>query len=168
MMNLWATTILLAILSVAQVTAGPALSAWDGYPHLVLIAVVVWTMLRGGLEGMRWALVGGILLGLVSEAPFGTHVLALCAVAFVVGLWQRTVSHATPLWPAIGVLVSTVLVDLVVMAVLVLHGQHVDAPLAFTTAVIPGAIVSAVLAVPGFYILRLLDTRFPVPMQPEW
>jgi len=52
-------------------------------PDLVLMAVVVWALLRGSEEGMIWAFVGGFVLDLLSGGPLGAMSLSLMVISIL-------------------------------------------------------------------------------------
>src|SRR5579884_627095 len=53
------------------------------HADVVLVAVVGWAALRRVEDGLVWAVIGGVALGLFSAGPFGLSIVALAAASLV-------------------------------------------------------------------------------------
>jgi rod shape-determining protein MreD len=108
----------------------------------MLLAVVSWSILRGPREGLRWAVVGGICLDLLSGGPFGLQTLTLLLVSPLVNLGGRRIfgSHiALPLVSATG---ATLLYYLVNMGLLHFMGHPVPWLAATSRIVLPAMVLN--------------------------
>lgn len=54
-------------------------------PDLVLAAILCWAIWRGPVTGLRWAIIGGVCLDVLSSGPFGALTVPLAVVAVVAG-----------------------------------------------------------------------------------
>lgn len=65
----------LLVLSLAAIVQATGLSRTAGGPRpdLVLLVVLAWSMLRGFAEGTICGIFGGLVLDVLSAAPFGLH-----------------------------------------------------------------------------------------------
>ena len=69
---------LLVCAALAEATAGYQLDALGGGRlNLVLVLVTAWSLVRGPLDGLLVGLAGGLVLDLMSGAPFGLHTILL-------------------------------------------------------------------------------------------
>jgi rod shape-determining protein MreD len=68
---------------VIQSGLDPSLAIAGLHPDLVLVAVMSWTLLRGTEEGLLWAVIGGLILDLLSGGPFGASLIALVFTALL-------------------------------------------------------------------------------------
>jgi rod shape-determining protein MreD len=108
----------------------------------MLLTVVSWSILRGPGEGLRWAVIGGLCLDVLSGGVFGLQTLALLLVSLVVSLGEVRIfrSHiAMPLASASG---ATLLYYLVNMGLLYLLGYSPAWLIAAEKVVLPAMIVN--------------------------
>lgn len=87
-MNIWLLVPLLGALVQGSILS--FLTVRGVQLDLVLVLVVVWGLVRGARDGLAWAMVGGLVLDLLSLAPMGSYTLSLLVVAFLVGLIEGT------------------------------------------------------------------------------
>ncbi len=140
---------LLAVIQVSVLSSFPIM----GYTiDLVLIAVVAHSILYSRGPAVRWGLVGGICLDLLSTAPFGTHMLALSIVALFASIRGRDLLHSWAFYPLLAGGLATFLFDLVVILVLAAFRRETGwmaVPLATT---LPRALVNALAMAPVFWL----------------
>ena len=90
-MSPYIACLLLIAIALAQTTLSPHLTLLGAQPNFMFLAVFSWSLLRGGKEGMLWAFGGGILLGILSGAPFGASSLSLLLISFISGKGEVTI-----------------------------------------------------------------------------
>lgn len=117
----------------------------------MLLTVVSWALLRGGREGAVWGFAGGVMLDLLSGAPFGVITLSLLLVGYLSGLGEINVFRANFLLPAFVVLVATLLYNAVILLLLQLLGQSVLWESALLHVILPTVLLN-VLILPLFYL----------------
>lgn len=132
--------------SLLQSLALPTPALVQAQPNLVLILVTVWGVTRGASQGVVWALVGGLLLGLVSVVPLGSIALALLPAGLLTYLGQlRLVADERLV--ALGVaLLGTLLYGGVLLVVFQAMGYPTDWGQSYRSLFLPGALLNAVLA----------------------
>jgi rod shape-determining protein MreD len=167
-MTAWLSIPVLAAMVALQVALVPSLDIEQARPQLVLIWVVCWAVVRGRGEALPWAIVGGLLLDLLSQLPPGSHLLALSLVAFLADLGHRVMRGNTWLFAAASVVLASLVYDYFLLAILAVTGHRLDLSGAMGTLVLPSAAYNLVLMVPLLAILKAVDQRFPVPIGPEW
>ncbi|MFQ5594473.1 MAG: rod shape-determining protein MreD [Anaerolineae bacterium] len=150
-MSPYLAVLLLAGIALIQMTLAPHLSIMGGRPQFMLLTVVSWALLRGGREGAVWGFAGGVMLDLLSGAPFGVITLSLLLVGYLSGLGEINVFRANFLLPAFVVLVATLLYNAVILLLLQLLGQSVLWESALLHVILPTVLLN-VLILPLFYL----------------
>ncbi len=167
-MKLYFSALLLLILALVQVTEGHRMAIAGALPALVLVAVVSWGVLRGGLEALTWAILGGFWLDLFSGFPAGSHIFALVVVAFLVSLGERALFQSNFALPMILMFVATFAYELTLLLLAGASGRQVVFEVLVPATVFPAAIYNAVVFPLAHLLLTRVDRRYPVPVQPEW
>ena len=73
----------------------PHLRVGNAQPDLTLLVVGAWSLRRGVEEGAVWAVVGGIVLDLMSAGPFSALVFGLLAAPLKTGSHGAQMDTAT-------------------------------------------------------------------------
>lgn len=132
-------------------------------PDLVLVAIVPIAALFGLERAVAWAFVGGLMLDLLSAGPYrplgATAFTLLVLAALAAGATRVIPGGRIPLTVAL-VGVAAIAYHLAILFFISLRGVSVSEPL---TAVVPLAIVDAILAVPvvlaGFFLARRVERQ---------
>jgi len=135
----------------------------DGRPDLILLAVIGWALARGRTEAMVWGLVGGCLLDMFSELPFGSSAIALILIAYLVSLYEGRVWEAHLLMPLGITLVGSLFYHAWLLGVLLIMGRTIDLAFAFTRVIMPSVFLNVVLALPASQLLAGLRNRLYPP-----
>ncbi len=148
--------VLLLLLALIQAAILPAVGTLVIKPHLVLVALLLWSMGREPREGLLWAFGAGMLLGLLTLSRLGVDALALLPVV-VVGWFSRSPYFRSGLFfPMVMALAATLAHDLTLALVASLTGDYVSL-LGIARLGVLGALLN-MLAVPPLYaIVYLLD-----------
>jgi rod shape-determining protein MreD len=123
----------------------------------VLLAVVSWSILRGPGEGLRWAIIGGLCLDLLSGGPFGLQTLALLLVSLLVSLGEVRIFRSHIALPLAGATGATLLYYLANMGLLHLLRYPPPWLAAFGKIVLPAMIFNTLVMVLIYPALRWLD-----------
>jgi rod shape-determining protein MreD len=99
--------LLLFAAAMIQAVTLPSLHVLGVLPDLVLILILVWSALRGTVEGLAWAFAVGILLDLLALDPLGTNGLALLVVVLMAGPARRRLLHSGIVFPMLLVILAT-------------------------------------------------------------
>ena len=158
---------LLGALALLQSTIFPHLAILNAWPNLVLLAVVGWTLLRGLIEGLVWAFIGGLWLDLLSGGVFGLSMVTLVLVAFAVSFLEANLFREHTVLVLAIVILAQLLYGVVALAVLRLLGHPVATWTMFWRIVIPTALYTSLLTPAVFPALRWLH-RHTGREQLEW
>lgn len=100
--------LLLVVAALAQATILPALGPVGVVPNLVLVLLLVWSAIRGVVEGLLWVFAVGLLLDLLALDAVGTNGLALLVVALAAGPARRRFFHSGMVFPLLLAILTTV------------------------------------------------------------
>lgn len=151
---------LLLVVAVLQATIVSNLTVWGVFADFPLLVVVSWGLLRGAREGMIWGFVGGLMVDLLSGAPFGAATLSLMAAGSLSGLGEATVSRTHLALPLVVVFLGTIVYDLVFLLVVQISGQTVVWLSSLVRIILPSAALNVVLMPIVFGSMRWLVRRF--------
>ncbi|MBA3336607.1 MAG: rod shape-determining protein MreD [Chloroflexia bacterium] len=140
--------LLIGSAAIAQGTVVPALNPIVIAPNFVLVLLMVWSALRGTIEGLMWLIGVGPLLDLLAMDPLGTNGLALLIVVLLAGPARRRFFHSGMIFPIVLVVIATLGHALVL---LLLRGGG------FGPVVILQALLHALLLPPLYYLAGWMD-----------
>jgi rod shape-determining protein MreD len=143
---------LLAVLAVLESSLMGHLHFLDGRPNLVLLAVVAWSLTGRWREGMIWGLVGGLMLDLMTELPFGTNAIAFVLVSYLVSFLEGRFWRANLLMPLGVMLAASLIYHFFALGALFLMGREIDLAYALTRVILPSAFLNLLLAIPASQI----------------
>lgn len=135
----------------------------DGHPDLVLLAVIGWALAGGKNEAIVWGLVGGCLLDMFSEVPFGTSAVVLILTAYLVSLYEGRVWEVHLLMPLGITLLGSIVYHLWGLGILFIMGRPIDLAFAFSRVIMPSIFLNLLLALPASQLLAGLRNRLYPP-----
>lgn len=154
---------ILAALVVLQATVLGQIRVLDGAPDLVLLAVVGWALTGRAKQAMTLALIGGLLLDLLSGLPLGVSALPLILCAYLVGLGKGRFWEAHFLMPLGAVLGASIVYHGVQLGVLFVLGRLPELAFAVSRVVLPSAVLNVLLALPTAQLAQGLEQRLYPP-----
>jgi rod shape-determining protein MreD len=125
----------------------------------MLLAVLSWSLLRGGKEGLLWAFGGGMLLDVLSGAPLGSSSLSLLLVSFLSSQGEVTIFGSTLSLPLVVGFVGSLLHDSVFLSMLHLMGWSVDWPTSLFRLLLPAATLNTLFMPVMYVLMRWLHQR---------
>lgn len=159
-MTIYLVVPILAVVAILQTTLVPNLTIWGVFANLPLLIVVCWGLLRGPREGALWGFIAGLMVDLLSGAPFGAATLSLIVVGFLAGLGEATVFRASIVLPMVVMFLATVVYDLLFLLIVQISGQPVALLDSIWRLVLPSALLNAALTPIFFLTMRWLYTRY--------
>ena len=148
--------IVIFLLAIIETSLLPAALGTLPRPNLVLIATSAWAAIRGD-EGFVWVAYGGLLLDVLSGAPFGSNMAGLVLGNTLAILLDRVPIPFQTLRVTNWVAVTTVVYFSVLLLVLAFSGRPFDISLAFSNVILPALIINPVLSIPAYAILNRLQ-----------
>jgi len=126
---------------------------------LVLLAVVSWNLLRGAEEGVVWGLIGGILLDLLSGAPFGVSTIAMALVSFLTGMGEMNVFRTNIALPLATIFFATIAYNLIFLILLQAMGWPIAWIDGLIRVILPTALLNTLLMPFVYRPMRWLHHR---------
>ncbi len=150
---------LLMVSAVLQSVWLERVSILGGRPDLVLLLVITWTVIRGLNDGMVWGIIGGICCDLLSGGPFGLWTVSLTLMTFVLGQpWVYTLGP-TSIRLALIAGMGTLLAHTTFLVLMGFLGYTVDTGRAYTTLIVPAALLNFLLSPFSFRLLVLFHQQ---------
>lgn len=151
---------LLALVSVFQSSAVPHLAIWGVFPNFPLLLVLSWSLIRGARSGLVWGFIAGVMLDLLSGAPFGAATLSLMAVSLLSGLGEASVHRGHVFLLLFAGVMATLIQSLAFLLVVRVSGQGVAWLDSLIRIILPTAAMNAVLLPAVYWLLGRVHRRF--------
>jgi len=151
---------LLVVVVILQAAVVPHLTVWGVFADLPVLFVVSWGLLRGPKEGTLWGFIAGIVVDLISGAPFGAATLSLMVVGFLSGLGKNSIFAGHFVFPVVTMFLSTILYNVCFLLIVWVSGQPVAWLDSSVSIVLPSAVLNAILAPIVFLPMRWVCMRF--------
>jgi rod shape-determining protein MreD len=124
----------------------------QGTTDLVLVAILAWAFQKRVRTAWQWAIIGGLMVGYVSEVPTGVILFGYLA-AIALALYLKTRVWQAPI---LAMLLITFLGSAISQVTVLVYLRIIQIPLPFLDAVnlviLPGVLLNLLLALP-FYVL---------------
>lgn len=145
-----AVMILLVMLQTTVVRSLPLL---QGTADLVLLVVAAWSLQGKGNAPITWAIIGGLLVGLVSKVPWFVPLVAYVGIAILAQTLRRQVWQT----PILAMFFTTLAGSLVYFAMqwIALQVQGISLPAgdSLNLVVFPGTLLNLILALPVYALV---------------
>jgi rod shape-determining protein MreD len=127
-----------------------------GTADLVLLAIIAWALQERVNTAWHWALIGGLLVNLVSALPLGIPLLGYLLATGIALLLKHRIWQA----PILAMFTSTFLGSLVNLGldwiVLVMLAHPLPAAASFNLVILPSVLLNMLLAIPAFSLASSL------------
>ena len=158
-MSMYIVVPLLVFVAVLQSSAVSHLNVLGVFPDLAMLLVVSWSLLQGVREGVIWGFIAGVVMDLLSGAPFGAATLSLMAAGLLAGLAKKSALSSHVVFPSLVVFLVTIVYSLLFLSIVWISGQTVVWLDSLLHTVLFSALVNAALMPLVFAILRLVHRR---------
>ena len=143
----------------------PVVNNSRGQPSLVLLLVICWSLRSSLADGFLWALVGGIMLDLLSMLPLGASSAALVIVVFVVNGVAQQLFRLRIIFLLVVTALATIFITSFNFFALILLGNSYDIPSLVRLILIPTMIYNLIAVLPVYAFVRLLQRRLEGGLQ---
>jgi rod shape-determining protein MreD len=152
-------TLLLIGVGLLQSALLPYMRIAGVLPDLMLALVVAWSLLRRAPEGLIWALVGGLVLDLLSGAPFGVFTLGLVSASLIASASATVLFRSYALLPVVAIVPATLVYHGVVLLLLYAAGRQIDWLATLSSVTLPALPVNLGLMLLVFPLARWLHRQ---------
>jgi rod shape-determining protein MreD len=109
--------------------------------------------------GGVWGFIAGVVVDLLSGAPFGAATLSLTIVGLLAGLGRATVFRSRLVLLLGTAFLGTIVYDLIFMVILAISGRTVVWLDGLLRIIIPSALINAALMPFVYWLMRSLQNR---------
>ncbi len=136
----------------------------------VLLLVVAITLVRGLREGLVWAFLGGVLLGVLAPhtLPLGSYSLLLIVVAVVASLSQNNLFESSLIMPLAIVAIASITFRILLLLATQGAILRSDPGPVLLRLALPALIIDVVLAPLIYALISWLDGRLGRRLPMEW
>jgi rod shape-determining protein MreD len=157
---------ILVILAIVQATVLSNMRLLDGAPDLILLASVAWALTGHPRQAMTGAMIGGLLIDLLSGLPLGLTAIMMVLIVYLVSLTAGRFWEAHLLMPLTTILWSSLLYHGLSLAILLALGRSVDLGFAVGRVILPSTFLNLILALPATQAAgSLAETLYPPEVQ---
>ena len=146
-------------MALLQTSFLPGLRLGDVTPDLVLLVVVSWSLLRSSSQGLPLAVVGGMVLDLLSGGPFGAVTLSLVPASALTSLVQQRIARDSPWLPLAAGSLAGLLYNGFHALILRISGRPLRLGLGLAEWFLPSILWNALLMYPVYALMRRLHLR---------
>jgi hypothetical protein len=126
--------------------------------------LAAWALQAGVTTAFQWALLGGLMVSLVSHLPWFIYLIGYTGVVLLARLLQRRVWQVPLLAMFTVTFLGTMLIHLLSFVYLQFSGATVTISDAMGLVTLPSLLLNLLIAIPTFGIMRdLAHWVFPVP-----
>jgi cell shape-determining protein MreD len=163
MRNLVAIPLLFLVVFV-QSAIVPVFSLLAGYADLLLVLLAAWALQEGVDTAYQWALLGGLMISMISRLPWFIYLGGYLAVVLFARLLQERVWQVPLLAMFTVTFLGTVFMHLLTFIYLGLFGRDLSISDAMGLVTLPSVLLNLLVAIPMFGIMRDL-ARWVFPTQ---
>ncbi len=155
---------LLALVVVLQSAIVPVFAMLAGYADLLLVLLAAWALQDGVNTAYQWALLGGLMISIVSHLPWFIYLGSYLGVVLLARLLQRRVWQVPLLAMFTVTFLGTVFMHSLSFLYLQLFGRPVSISDAMGLVTLPSVLLNLLIAIPMFGMMRdLARWVFPAP-----
>lgn len=157
---------ILALVLMLQTVIVSSLPLLSGFADLILLVVVAWGLQAQARSAWIWAIVAGVLVGLVSSLPTGIPLAGYLIVTAIARLFRRRVWQTPILAMFLITFIGSLVTQGLAMASLILNGVPLPFYDSVNLVVLPSTLLNLLLALPVYAIISDL-ARLVYPEEVE-
>ncbi len=158
---------LLALVVVLQSAVIPAFALLSGFPDVLLVLLAAWALQEGVTTSLQWALLGSLMISLVSHLPWFIYLAGYAGVVILARTLQKRVWQVPLLAMFTVTFLGTVLMQSMSYVYIQLYGNPIPISDAMGLITLPSVLLNLLIAIPLFGMMRdLARWVFPVPEAP--
>lgn len=145
---------LLGIVAIIQSAILSRITLLNGYADLMLVVLAAWGLQVGVESPWHWAVLGGLLVGFISKAPWPTILAGYVLLTLLTQVLQRRVWQAPLLAMFTITFIGTLVINLLVLVTLQILGNPIAFSEALGLVILPSMLLNLLLAIPVFFLMR--------------
>jgi cell shape-determining protein MreD len=140
-----ALTVLLQSSIVSRISMG------FGKADLVLLVIICWTLQDRVTSHWQWAVIGGLLMSLISAVPFYSYLFTYLVVVAVCRFIKRSVWQIPVVTLLLCILFGTLIENGISWAALTVSGVSLPLMKSITSIILPSILFNTILGIPVYY-----------------
>lgn len=158
---------LLALAVILQSAVMPGFALLSGTADLLLVMLAAWALQPGVTTGFQWALLGSLMMSLLSHLPWFIYLLGYGGMVLLARGLQKRVWQVPLLAMFSVTFAGTLLMHLMSFAYLRLAGNAASISDTMGLITLPSVLLNLLIAIPLFGMMRDLSRWvFPAPEEP--
>ncbi len=158
---------LLALVVILQSAVVPAFTLLSGTADLLLVMLAAWALQDGVSTSFQWALLGSLMMGLLSHLPWFIYLIGYGSVVLLARVLQKRVWQVPLLAMFSVTFLGTLLMHSMTYAYLQLAGSAASISDTLGLVTLPSVLLNLLVAIPLFGMMRdLARWVFPAPEAP--
>src|SRR5512138_847154 len=147
MRNLIAIPLLILVV-VVQSAIVPSFALLSGYADLLLVLLAAWALQEGVETAVQWALLGSLMMSLVSHLPWFVYVAGYLGIVLIARALQSRVWQVPMLAMFMVTFLGTILMHALTFAYLQLFGGAVSITDTMGLVTLPSLLLNLLVAIP--------------------
>lgn len=152
-MAIWISIPILSSLVVLQSVVVSRTKLLHGTADLVMLAIIAWALQKRVKSAWYWAVVGGLLVGMVSTLPIIVPVISSILIVAVALLLKQRVWQVEILAMFVTTFVGTLLVHSISIISLVISGTTLPFLEVVSSITVPSLLLNLLIAAPAYFLL---------------
>ncbi len=158
---------LLGLVVILQSAVVPAFTLLSGTADLLLVMLAAWALQDGVSTSFQWALLGSLMMGLLSHLPWFIYLIGYGSVVLLARVLQKRVWQVPLLAMFSVTFLGTLLMHSMTYAYLQLAGSAASISDTLGLVTLPSVLLNLLVAIPLFGMMRdLARWVFPAPEAP--
>jgi cell shape-determining protein MreD len=155
-----------AILVILQTAVVSRLPLLRGFPDLVLLALIAWSLNERVTTAWQWTVVAGFIGGFISAAPGAVPMIGYIGAVAVGRLLQQRVWKTPLLAMFLTTLLGTFFFHGITILYLTVSGSRISVSEAINIITIPSVLLNLILALPIYALMKeIAEWLYPVKIE---
>lgn len=149
-----------------QIAVFSNLRVLHGTVDLVFLTIVAWSLQEQVKNGWVWAIIGGLMVSLISPLPFFPYLIGYLVVALFAGFIKRRIWQIPALAMFFITAIGTILIHSLSFSILLFLGTRLEWLESINMVILPSTLLNLLMALPVYLLIADL-ARWVHPMESE-
>jgi len=151
-MSVWISIPILSILLILQSVIVSRITLLHGSADLIMLAVISWALQKQVKNAWFWAIIGGLLVGVVSALPFFIPVLGFLLIVTIAVLLKQRVWQVPIFAMLLTTFIGTLLFHFISVITLTVSGVPMEIIDVLFLITLPSLLLNLLLAAPIYFL----------------
>jgi rod shape-determining protein MreD len=156
----------MVVLLIIQSVVVSRLPLLHGTADIILLVLVAWALQEKVKHAWAWALIGGLMVSLVSATPYFCPLIGYLLAVGIARFLQRHVWQMPILAMFVATVVGTLIQQALYFVVLQIHGTPLPLSDSLSLIILPSALLNLLLSLPFYALISdLANWVYPVEVE---